>query len=220
MTNKTCYIIAAGENHNLDFVAKKDDLIIAADGGYNHLQKQNIKPDLIIGDLDSISHPPPQMSTIPLNSEKDFTDTFEAIKIGIEKGYNHFQIYCGTGGRFDHTYANIQTLAYLSQKGKRGYLIDKDSIITTITNESITFDSSCKGYISVFSYSNISTGVFLKGLKYTKLENNQLTSTCPIGVSNEFIGEESTISVTHGTLVVIFPRKYKPKGEQTCTKNS
>jgi len=208
MTNKICYIVGAGYNYGLDFYIQNGDYVIAADGGYDYLQKHGIPADLVIGDFDSIAKPPPLSNAITLNRNKDFSDMFEAIKIGIKKGYEYFHIYCGTGGRFDHTFANIQALTYLSQNGKRGYLVDKDCIITTITNGSITLGPNCSGYISVFSFSDISTGVYLKGLKYTELENNTMSSTCPMGVSNEFIGVESTVSVDDGTLVVIFPREH------------
>ena len=64
--------------------------------------------------------------------------------------------------------------------------------------------------MSVFSYSAEASGVYLKGLKY-ELENGMLTNTNPIGVSNEFTGSDSIISVNNGTLIITFPRKYKDK---------
>jgi len=209
MESKICYIVGAGNNYGLDFVPQDGDYVIAADDGFKYLQEKGIVADLVIGDFDSFGKIPTHDNVKQLETEKNFTDMYEAIKCGIKKGYDNFQMYCGTGGRFDHTFANIQTLSFLSQQGKAGYLIDKDCVITTITNSSIIFDTCCKGYVSVFSYSNESTGVNIKGLKYTHLENNELASICPMGVSNEFVGTESTITVTSGTLVVIFPRKYK-----------
>jgi len=208
MNNKICYIIGAGENYGLDFIPQDGDYVIAADGGLIYLQEKEIV-DLVIGVFVSLEKPPTHNNVKRLNTEKDFTDMYEAVKCGIEKNYAIFHMYCGTGGRFDHTFANIQTLCYLSQQGKTGFLIDKDCITTAITNGSIQFDACCDGYISIFSYSNKSTGVYLKGLKYTHLENNELASICPMGVSNEFTGAESSITVTNGTLVIIFPRKHK-----------
>ena len=207
MREKICYIVGAGEHYGLDFTVKPGEYVIAADGGLNHLAGQGIKPDLVIGDFDSANEKPAGTHVITLDTNKDFTDTFEAIKTGINLGYNIFYIYGGTGGRFDHTYGNIQALAYLSQQGKRGYLVDKDWITTAITNGSIAFEASCRGYVSVLSYSDRSIGVRIRGLKYTTPETFEMLNTLPTGVSNEFIGEESSISVADGTLVVIFPRE-------------
>ena len=61
-------------------------------------------------------------------------------------------------------------LNFLSQNKLKGYLIGKDNIITVITNGSIAFNDRCSGYISVFSSSDKTSGVYIAGLKYT-LEN-------------------------------------------------
>ena len=207
MSNKNCYIVGAGIKYGLDFAVKEGDYVIAADGGLDHLQKQKIAADLCIGDFDS-TEKPEYGNIIALDRDKNHTDMFEAVLKGIDKGYESFHIYCGTGGRFDHTFANIQMLSYLSQNNKRGYLIGADYVITAITNGSIMFDSCCRGFVSVFAYSDIATGVYLKGLKY-ELTNYSLASNFSIGVSNEFIGAESMIMVTDGTLIIIFPREYR-----------
>jgi thiamine pyrophosphokinase len=47
--------------------------------------------------------------------------------------------------------------------------------------------------------------VYLKNLKY-ELHDALLTNDFPLGVSNEFIGKESSILVRSGTLLVNFPR--------------
>ncbi|MDF1496275.1 thiamine diphosphokinase [Caproiciproducens sp. CPB-2] len=143
-----------------------------------------------------------------MNTEKDDTDTFAAARKGIKRGYRIFHIYCGTGGRLEHTVANMQLLAYLAQSNRKGFLFDQDRIITAITNSSMKFHQHPTGYVSVFSHSENSTGVFLKGLKY-ELDNATLTNTSPIGVSNEFIGKESIITVETGTLLIVFPREIK-----------
>jgi len=205
MSVQICYIIGAGDNYGLDFVPQAGDFVIAADGGADYLNKQGMNADLYIGDFDSVREKPTMGDIITLSQTKDFTDTFEAAKKGIAKGYKHFYIYCGTGGRFDHTFANIQLLSFLAINNKRGYLMGQDCVTTVISNSNISFDAGCQGYISVFSYSDTAAGVSIKGLKY-ELINHSLTSTLPIGVSNEFTGIESTISVECGNLVIIFPR--------------
>ena len=205
MNNKICYIIGAGENYGLDFSPNACDFVIAADAGLRYLEEANIRADLVIGDFDTLKHIPEHPNVIVLSEEKDDTDMFAAVRIGIEKGYRNFHIYCGTGGRIDHTFANVQTLAYLSENGMRGLLFDKDNIITAITDGKICFEKIPCGYVSVFSYSPKSECVNLSGLKY-ELNNATLTNTFPLGTSNEFIGQKSAISVESGTLVIVFPR--------------
>ena len=49
-------IIGNGDIKNYDNIMRKigrTDLIICADGGYNHAKKMGITPDVLIGDLDS-----------------------------------------------------------------------------------------------------------------------------------------------------------------------
>ena len=211
-----CYIVGAGENYGLDFEKKPGDYVIAADGGLDHIKKSGIVPDLFVGDIDSAKER--FENEVILSTAKDYSDTMEAIKVGIKKGYDIFHIYCGTGGRFDHTFSNIQTLVYLSKLGKRGYLVGSKNITTAITNGSVTFSADgCQGfshklrsakfqcYLSVFAYSEKATGVTLKGVKY-ELENATLENHLPIGLSNEFTDKPSEISVENGTLVIIFPR--------------
>ena len=200
-----CYIVGAGENTGLDFQKKDGDYVIAADGGLAYLQEAVIGADLVIGDFDSLGKKPSLPNVISLSGEKDDTDMLAAVRAGLAKGYETFYIYCGTGGRFEHTIANIQTLGFLAANGKRGFLVESNSIVTVISGACISFDGASKGYISVFSYSETSTGVFIEGLKY-ELKNATLTNTFPIGTSNEFMGKSSTISVTDGVLMIVFPK--------------
>ena len=124
--------------------------------------------------------------------------------MGIGKDYDLFYLYGGTGGRIDHTIANLQLLADLAAQGKQGFLFDRSSIITAIRNSSISFGEISSGYVSVFSHSEQSTGVYLKGLKY-ELADATLKNTFPLGVSNEFTGNQSSITVKSGTLLIVLP---------------
>ena len=205
MENGICYIVGAGENHGLGFVPNPEDYVIAADGGFAHLQREGIRADMVIGDFDSLTSPPEHGNVVALPSEKDDTDTFAAVREGIGRGYGEFHIYGGTGGRFEHTFANIQTLAYLSQNGMRGRLIGGREIMTAITDGALSFDDGQEGYISVFALSDRAEGVSLRGLKY-ELEDAEVSNSFPIGVSNEFVGKKSEISVKKGTLLIIYPK--------------
>lgn len=203
--NKVCNIIGAGDFSENEILRDKNDIIIAADGGYASLKKIGIVPDFVIGDFDSLQYQPESYNVITLPCEKDITDTQAAIEKGLTLGCDYFKIYGGTGGREDHTIANIQNLVKLSINGYKGEIIDKNKIITVLHNGKLEFDKKHKGFISVFSHSDKSIGVNETGLKY-ELDNMTLMNCEPLGVSNEFIGEKAVIEVENGTLLIIYDR--------------
>ncbi len=198
-----CYIVGAGDCPVLDIEKKNGDFLIAADGGYRYCKQNKLVPDAVIGDFDSLGYTPEGDNIIKLNPVKDVTDMYAAAQVGIEKGFCEFVIYGATGGRIDHTLANIQLVASLSQKGCNAKLVDGKTVITAITNGSVSFDSSYRGFISVFSHTDKCEGVTISNMKYT-LKNGCITNSFPLGVSNEFIGGNSMISVEKGTAIIVF----------------
>ena len=200
---KTCYIFGALECSVSDFNPQENDLIIAADGGYSTLKKLNIKPDLVVGDFDSLGEAPENENVIKHPVKKDDTDTLLAVKIGLEKGYKSFVIFGAIGGRLDHTIATIQTATFVAENGGIAYIYDGNHTVTAIKNSTINFKDNAKGYISIFALSGVAKGVSIKGLLY-ELNDAEITPYFPVGVSNEFIGKESRISVTDGILTIIF----------------
>jgi len=195
-----CYIVCALPQ-NQTFSPKPGDLVIAADGGYAHMG--GIKPDLVVGDFDSLGYVPADEQVVRHPAEKDDTDTMLAARIGIERGYRAFVLLGGVGGRLDHTLANIQTLAFLRENGARAALIGEGETITMLQDESLRFRAGLSGIISVFSYGAVAYGVYERGLAYA-LTDATLTDTNPLGVSNAFTGEPAEVSVREGRLVVLF----------------
>lgn len=210
MNRKTgiCYVVGAGENYGLDFTPRSNDFVIAADAGFQVLEQNGIRIDMVIGDFDTLNFVPEHSNVIVLNREKDDTDMRAAVCEGIKAGYKTFHIYGGTGGQIEHTIANMQLLTELSSNGRQGFLFGRDYIITALTNGTFDFPANLSGFISIFSHSDKAEGVCLKGLKY-ELQNAVLANTYPLGVSNEFMGEKSSISVTKGTLLIVFPIEAK-----------
>jgi len=208
MQTPICYIFGAGDHYCPPPIPVSGDLVIAADGGLTYLEQHGLAPDLVIGDFDSYTlpeAPSPDFKTVVLPKVKDDTDMVAALREGKNRGYRIFHIYGGTGGRLDHTLANIQCIADLAQKGCKGYLFDRDTVITAIHNDKITFTATAYGTVSVFAHTETCTGVYERGLKYP-LTDATLKNTYPLGVSNEFTGVNSEIYVRSGTLIVIYPK--------------
>ena len=196
----TCYIVCALDC-DLDFKPDSSDYVIGADRGYLTLVENKMKPDLVIGDFDSYTGEIECENIIKYPVRKDFTDSALAIEFALSKGYKRIIIYGAIGGMLDHTLANIALIANYTEKGIDISFADGGNIAFALHNEKIVFDKNAKGRISVFSYTDISLGVTEKGLLY-EVDNVILENRIPLGVSNEFIGKESEISVKDGTLII------------------
>ncbi len=202
-----CFIFGAGDApRELPCRPAPGDLVIAADAGYKTCLALAITPDLLIGDFDSMEEPADFPYILRAPVEKDDTDTFLAAKKGIEQGCADFHIYGGTGGRLDHTIANLQLLFWLRARGHRGYLYDGDFTYTAIQNEGITIRRTKEwALLSVFCMGPDAKGITERGVQYP-LDNAVLTAGFPLGVSNHILEEEAHISVSDGALLLCWER--------------
>lgn len=178
------------------------DFIIAADKGCEILNSHSVEPHITVGDFDSSAFVP-EKNVVVLPTEKDVTDSHAAVNIAIEKGFDEIYIYGGMGGRPDHTFANYSLLASLAEKGISAYLIGEGFLVTAIKNGTLTVHGGKGKTVSVFSWSEKSKGVTLKGLYYP-LENAVLKNTFALGVSNSFSETEAEISVKDGILLIMY----------------
>lgn len=201
--DKTCFVVGAGSFDRMDIRPRPGDLVIAADGGYRYLQKLGLRPDILLGDFDSLELVPEHERLIRHSPIKDDTDMALAAACGEEEGYRRFILYGGLGGRMDHTIANLQLLTALSRKGYEAYLIGEENIVTAMTGERLTFSSHMQGMISIFCAGERAEGVTLRGLKYS-LDHAVLTCDRALGVSNEFTGQPSSVEVERGTLLIMW----------------
>ena len=202
---KTCLIFCAAEFDTPVEKIRREDYIIAADGGLRHTKKWNLRPDVILGDFDSLGYVPRGANVFPV--EKDDTDAMLAVRRGLEAGCDRFLLYGSVDGpRLDHTVANFQTLQFLADHGARGYLIGRDTVITVLKNSTLTFPAGNSGTVSAFCMGPDAHGVCLRGLHYP-MENGTLTAGFPLGVSNHFTGEPGEISVADGSLLLFWERR-------------
>jgi thiamine pyrophosphokinase len=117
---KRAVILANGKARDysiLSSLIRKGDTIIAADGGANHLKKMEMVPDVLIGDLDSVSKGEVKRletlgtRVIRFPVEKDETDLELSLGYALDQGFREILILAPFGGRLDQTLGNISLLS-------------------------------------------------------------------------------------------------------------
>lgn len=198
---KICYIVGAGD-FAYPFIPKEDELVIAADGGYDSLKNHGIRCDAVVGDLDSAKEVPENVKILRYKKEKDETDMLLAVNYGASLGYTEFRIYGATGGRQDHTFANYSLLFHLKKQGLNAKIVSEGALVSPVFEESVKIYGKKGALFSVFAFGNVADGVSIFGARYT-LENARLDPFFPLGISNEIVEKEVEISVKSGAVLLM-----------------
>lgn len=201
---RSCLIFAGAPISDLPSVQPDGSYIIAADSGCLTANRIGLTPDVVLGDFDSLGEKPDCAEVITVSAEKDDTDTMLAVKTALERGYNDITIVGGIGGRLDHTYANIQTLAYILKNGGFGRLVGENDTVELLGVGEFFYKRRNGEYLSLFSYGETAV-LTTKGTRYN-LTEHRLDSAFPLGVSNEIIEDKCSIFVREGQILVIFSK--------------
>ncbi|MCL1823284.1 MAG: thiamine diphosphokinase [Oscillospiraceae bacterium] len=180
------------------------DLIIAADSGYHHAVQMELKPDLVVGDFDSLGElEQADIETVQYSAEKNFTDTELALEHARRMNADEFLLAAVTGTRLDHTLTNIFMLKTCLEHGENAEIIDEHNRIR-LTETRLSLTEGQYRFVSLVPLSDCS-GVCTRGMKYP-LENAELKFGSGLGVSNELPGEWAEVSLEKGLLLVIESR--------------
>ncbi len=211
MFPKRVVIIANGDLNELDFyrgLIKADDLVYCVNGGTRHALELGLKPDLVIGDLDSLDPGDrhkmkefnPQLIEHP--SEKDKSDLELALDQAIKARPGDILIIGALGGRrADHAFINLLLLQKPLHYGIPASIIDERHEILLAEKE-VAIQGAAGDYISIFSLTAESSGIVTEGLKYP-LKNETLHFASTRGLSNELTDPRAAIKLESGLLLII-----------------
>lgn len=202
-------IVCAGEEPNKELITEeksKSDYCIAVDGGARCYYKYNIVPDLLVGDMDSLDQDiferfvEKNIECIKYKPEKDYTDTELAILKAIQIGASTITLMGVTGGRFDHTYANISLMHKYTKNGIEVIIKDNSNIIY-VKDKCFRIKKKSK-YVSFYCLSEFVEGLSLYGFKYN-LCDYKLTKWDILCTSNEIVESEGCVDFDSGLIMVV-----------------
>lgn len=216
---KRALLISGGHinaDYTVEYIKSKDyDIIIAIDGGLKAAESLDIIPDIVVGDFDTIDSGTlnkyagmKEVEVIRLNPEKDLTDTQSAIERALSLGADYIEIIGGTGTRLDHTIANIHTLQMMIGRCSGAVITNENNRIRIIEDKYVIKRQEQYGkYVSFLPLTEKVQGITLEGFKYPLKDYEfNIKTTLSLGVSNEIIEDEATVSLKSGRLIMIESR--------------
>lgn len=203
-----------GQPHLLQPLIDQSDLIIAADGGANHCFHLNITPDILLGDLDSISPEAlnhcrkAEVAISKYPAEKDATDLEIALDLARDKGAQSIVLAGVLGGRWDMSLGNILLAASRKYKALSITLLGTDCsmrILHPAQQHQLT--STAGSRVSLLPLNGDALGVDLKGFEYP-LTGHTIRSGSSLGISNLILKDRATVQFRQGTLLCIQSQKH------------
>ncbi len=209
---KILFVVAGGQIRDLSFFQSKllelnPSGIICADSGAGHLYSLGVIPQVIIGDMDSLT---PEMldyfrgqgcKIIKYPEAKDETDTQLALEYAFGMDADEIYLFGAVGTRIDHTLANISLLVHGAKKGVNVRFIDEWCEAFIVSREYV-IDGEIGQTVSLLPFSDVVKGITLDGFEYP-LKNGVMEIGRPYGISNRLTATKGVISVSAGYLLVI-----------------
>ncbi|MBN2571192.1 MAG: thiamine diphosphokinase [Ignavibacteriales bacterium] len=204
---KKCIIVANGELPPKSIfrylIRFGYNYLICADGGANVLFTYKIRPDVIIGDFDSIlpdvlKYYKETVKIIEIKNHNN-TDVEKALDYAINKGFEEAILLGGAGDRLDHTICNFSIILKYFKK-INVLLLHDESILIPITGKNI-FKATNNEIFSIYGFDK-KTKIKSKGLKYP-LDNIAVTFGEKESTSNVAIDEVVEMTVKGGVAFLI-----------------
>jgi thiamine pyrophosphokinase len=183
------------------------DTVIAADGGGAACLAAGVHPNVVVGDLDSLSKADEELLRqtgarfVIVPAEKDVTDLDLALDEAQRVGSTDLWLTGVFGGRLDHTLAAAGSLA--RHAALRPHVVEPDAhawVLAPTGRPCVALVGS-GSTVSLFALDGPATVTCL-GLKYP-LFGEELAPLDSRGLSNVIVGERASVEVTRGRLLVL-----------------
>ena len=214
---KRALLFANGEAEPLDWLKSlvcQQDFVIAVDGGYRYTLAAGRMPDILVGDLDSVSPDDLRqveqagIEVVRYPQKKDETDLELALQLAIARGFKKLFVVGALGGRLDQTLANLFLLANPAFEGCEIRYLNHSEEVFLITG-SVVLQGAEGDRVSLIPLGETVHGVCTQGLEYP-LNGENLHPESTRGVSNVMLSDEAHISIRNGRLLCFHTRLDAP----------
>ncbi len=214
-------IVADGDAPDPDGLSRSwpgwaDDLglVIAADGGALIAEALGFRPELVVGDGDSLG--PAEVERLrnagvaveiaPV--DKDESDAELAIDACLARGATSITIVGAFGGRLDHALTNIWLLALPRLAGCKVELLDEATRVSLVRASADEgpirreLPGRIGDIVSLIPLGGTVVGVATEGFRYP-LRDEPLTVGPSRGLSNIRLAADAAVTIRRGLLLVV-----------------
>jgi thiamine pyrophosphokinase len=183
------------------------DLLIAVDGGGNALAAAGRVPQLVVGDLDSLTEAARQqfaaagaeICRYPV--AKDETDLELALLLAVKRAATSIDILGAFGGRWDQSLSNVALLALPELAGIDVRLRELDQTAWLVRDTSL-IRGRIGDTVSLLPFGGPAHGITTQGLRW-ELQEASLPFERSRGVSNVLEAAEARLRLSAGMLLII-----------------
>jgi len=214
MSEQPVLIFANGDLKKPEWIQRMAEIagmIIAADGGLQHVQDLGLIPNMLIGDLDSVTPEQVQWAVEKgveirrFPADKDETDLELALIAAAETGHRQIVIVGALGGRLDQTLSNV-LLLHLPILTNLDVRIDDGLQEVILVREELDLEGKPGDLVSLLPLSPIVRGIITRGLKYP-LNDESMIFFHSRGLSNRMLTDTAHIEFQSGVLICIHERQ-------------
>jgi thiamine pyrophosphokinase len=186
-----------------------DDILIGADRGALFLIQHGLRPDLAIGDFDSVTVE--ELALIRQNAlefhscdaiNKDESDTEIAFEYALRLKPAEIVLIGALGTRFDHSLANIHLLHKAHSLGIMCRIVDEFNIICLTDSTIEVVRARGFSHVSLLPLTLEVSGVTIEGFQYP-LNEATLTMGQSLAISNVLDAKAGYVHIRAGVLLVI-----------------
>ena len=190
--------------------------VVAADGGLARARAMGLRPDVLVGDLDSLAPPlvaAAEADGIPIRrarADKDESDAELALLEAIDRGATRITMIGAFGGpRLDHALANLWLLAHPALETAAVVLLDARSRVFLVRAPgpdggpvTRALPGPVGAMVTLLPFAGDAAGVTTRGLAYP-LRDEPLTAGPARGLSNVRESADASVTIRSGRLLVV-----------------
>lgn len=209
LTTKLVVLVLPGEivdETKARTIIEGGDLVIAVDGGLDHIVSWGLEADVVVGDFDSVDAQNLQRAKscgseiVQYPQDKDATDTELALVLADERGASEITVLGCWGQRRDHELAT--TLCLCAKKFSHIAITATDGQrLMWVLHDVVDLEQPSGSVLSLIAVLGDVVGITTSGLRW-QLDDETLKVATGRGISNVCESRKQHISIKSGVLLV------------------